>query len=130
MSRSFLARFRGADGRSIAHALAVLLVFNAFLGALHSGTMAQAATGELILCSSEGAVRAGESLPQEPIGQDAMSCCVLGCGPSPVALAAEPAAFAPPAFAVSAFAPPLFDATAASRKYSGSASPRGPPILA
>lgn len=130
MSRSFLARFRGADARSIAHALAILLVVNAVFGAFHFGTMAKAGTGEIVLCSSEGAIRLADGLPREPAAPAEMSCCVLGFGPSPAALAAEPAAFAPPAFAVSAFAPPLVDRTITSRKHSGSASPRGPPILA
>ena len=131
MSRSFLARFRGADARSIGHALAILLVFNAILGAFHSGAMAKAAaTGEAILCSGEGAVRTSEGLPDPPAGPEDMSCCVLGCGPSPAAIAAAPAALSVPVPAVSAFAPPLFDCTVVSRKHAGSTSPRGPPILA
>ena len=116
MSRSFLARFRGADARSIAHALAILLVVNAVFGAFHFGTMAKAGTGEIVLCSSEGAIRLADGLPREPAAPAEMSCCGLGFGPSPAALAAEPA--------------PLVDRTVISRKHSGSASPRGPPILA
>jgi hypothetical protein len=130
MSRSFLARFRGADARSIAHALVILLVFNAIFGAFHSGAMAKATTGVAILCTSVGAVRVSEGLPDAPAGPEDMSCCVLGCGPSPAAIAAEPAALSVPVAAVSAFAPPLFDCTVTSRKHAGSTSPRGPPILA
>jgi hypothetical protein len=128
MSRSFLARFRGEDARSIAHALAILLVFNAILGAFHSGSMANAATGEIVLCSSDGALRLADGLPKEPGGREGMSCCVLGCGPSP-AIAAEPAALAASTYAVTAFALPLFETGFTGPKRPGSASPRGPPIL-
>jgi hypothetical protein len=130
MSRSFLAMFRGADARSIAHALAILLVFNAVFGAFHSGAMAKAATGEVVLCSSEGAVRASEGLPQEPADPQDMSCCVLGNGPTPAAIASEPAGLSAPTSPASAFAPPFFDSTVAGPKHPGSASPRGPPKLA
>jgi hypothetical protein len=128
MNRSFLAMFRGADARSIGQALAILLVFNAVFGAFHSGAMAKAATGEIILCSSGGAVRAVDGLPEEPAGIEDMSCCVLGCGPSP-AIAAEPAPLAP-SFAASAVSPPLFDRTPRDIRRFGIASPRGPPVLA
>jgi hypothetical protein len=130
MSRSFLARFRGADARSIAHAMALLLLFNAVFGAFHSSLMAEARAGELVLCSLEGAVPAGEGLPVQPAGADDLSCCVLGAGPAPAALAVEPATLPPPAFAVTAFAPPLLDRFARDPRHSGIAAPRGPPILA
>jgi hypothetical protein len=130
MSRSFLAMFRGADARSIGHALAILLVFNAFLGAFHSGAMAKGANGEVILCNSDGAVRASDGLPQEPADAEDMSCCVLGCGPSPVAITAEPALFAAPAYQVSATSPLLVESLLCDLRRAGGASPRGPPILA
>jgi hypothetical protein len=129
MSRSFLAMLRGADARSIGRALAILLVFNAVFGAFHSGAMARAATGEVILCSSEGAVRAAVGLPEEPAGIEEMSCCVLGCGPS-TAIAAEPAPLAAPAYAACVVPPPLFDRTQGDIRWPGMASPRGPPALA
>jgi hypothetical protein len=122
--------FRGADARSIARAMAVLLVFNAFFGAFHSGAMARTATGAFTLCSTEGAVRPRDDSPQDPADAEDMSCCVLGCGPLPAALAAEPALLAAPTYAASRIPPLLFDKVISDLRRVGIASPRGPPILA
>ena len=130
MSRSFLAMLRGADARSIGHALAILFVFNTVFGAFHSGLMTAAVAGEVVLCSSEGAVRAPGQLPGPPAGEEVLSCCVLGNGPAPVALAAEPARLSAPT-PVATVSPPLRpDRRIPDIRHSGSASPRGPPLLA
>ena len=128
MSRSFLASLRGADARSVARALALLLVFNAIFGAFHAGAMANGAESA-ILCTSGGAV-VSEGLPQVPTEADEISCCVLGSGPSSTAIAAESAALTIPAFEGALSSRPHFETVLRELKYTGSASPRGPPALA
>jgi hypothetical protein len=131
MNCCFIARLRGADARSLARAIAVLLVFNAFLGSFHSGAMASADPGAFTLCSNEGAV-AGDAAgpPQEPDGSLEMSCCTLGCAPSPAAIAAGPAVSAAPAVAAGTDPSLGVDYIVPHHRYAASASPRGPPALA
>ncbi len=129
MSRSFLASLRGTDARSVARALALLLLFNGIFGAYHASAMANG-HADAILCTSDGAVRVDQGLPQVPAGLEEISCCVLGSGPSPAAIAAEPALLSGTSFGQNAPATPLADSILREPRHAGSASPRGPPALA
>jgi len=126
--RPLLALFRGPDGRSLAHGLALLVLINVLLAGLHGGALAQsAATGVPVICTQAG----GNSDPGHPANDpDTRACCVLGCLPAVAGIVppSSPAlADAPPAPAMPAFiALPAGRATP--HPLAGPASPRGPPL--
>jgi hypothetical protein len=122
MRRSLFAIFRGRDGRSLAWALALLLVVNAFVAGAHTGF---AASPSAVLCTIDKA--AGDS--QAPAGHGE-PCCLAGCLtpalglgdavaalPLPVALPGR--ALSSPDAAIVMVLPPI-----------GSHGPRGPPLFA
>lgn len=128
MSRSFLALFRGADGRSLARALACLLLANAIVSGLAQGAMA-AADPAGVICTSFGSTVAPATGGDHP-GEGGSICCEMGCAPELPALAASPAAV--PAPSVMRDRGPIADAAApAVRAFRPLGhSPRGPPLLA
>jgi hypothetical protein len=84
-----LAVLRGSDGRSLAIALACLLVVSSLIGGVQAGVAASPATG--VLCTL-GATGGGAPPADHP-----EPCCMAGClSPAPV-LAATPAALSAPA---------------------------------
>ncbi len=126
--RPLLALLRGPDGRSMARALALIVLTNVLLAGLHGGAMAEsAATGTSAICTLAGA----NSDPGHPANDpDRRACCVLGLNavasvvpPSPPILADTP-----PATMVAVLVPaPAEHATL--HPLDGPASPRGPPLL-
>ncbi len=85
-----LAILRGSDGRSLAIALACLLVVSSLIGGVQAGAAANAATG--VLCTL-GDATGGEAPPAD----HPEPCCIAGClSPAPI-LAATPAALSAPA---------------------------------
>jgi hypothetical protein len=130
MSRTFLAGFRGADGLSLARALALLLVVAGCLGAVHSGRMAADAAGGMVICSANGAGIAGPGNPRLPATQDHCVCCALGCAAAAsgvlIIAIARPAA-TPPETEVRG---PVRTSLAVPARRSLNAGPRGPPVLA
>ena len=79
--RSFLAAARSRDGRSLARALAILLLFNLFAAGLHTGAMAAGEGSGLVLCL--GSSGGGE--PVAPISHRS-DCCFTGCVTTPAGL--------------------------------------------
>lgn len=129
MPRTFLAGFRGADGRSLARALALLLVVAGCIGAAHAGRMAVGVTAGFVVCSVNGAGTSANRNPTLPVNQDHCICCAFGCtGATPGVLAETverpPAAPEAKVHSVvqSSFAVPL--------RRPLNAGPRGPPVLA
>jgi len=129
MRRFCLATFRGPDARSLARALACLLILSGWLGALHAGSMALVATGSTVVCSANSAVPDGRS-PTNPAGKEHCICCLIGC-------TAAAAGVATPAVAQLEFEPPAKSAGKVDRDVAGVpvvrpalAGPRGPPFLA
>jgi hypothetical protein len=123
MRRSLFTTFRGADGRSLAWALALLLLVNAFVSGANIGF---AATPGVTLCAVGDTHGAGDT-PGAPGHAD--PCCLAGCVTS--------AAGVPVAGTIL----PLPRPTAGTLVVSGDAvvratlrwvayAPRGPPLLA
>lgn len=129
MLSTFLASFRGADGRSLARALAVLLVISGCLSAIHSGRMAEVSVGGTVVCGVNGAYIpvSGDSTPL--FDQHHCICCTFGCGnaancalPGAIARIAATTLAADAASLVhTAFLPAAKNVLAA--------GPRGPPVL-
>lgn len=130
MMRPFLAGFHGADGRSLARALALLLVVSGCFGALHSGRMAADAADGTVLCGANGVRVAGPGEPIMPLDADYGACCVLGCAVTAFGIAT--AAGGQPAIPPRAsdvgghnYASPVIAIVRPTI-----AGPRGPPVLA
>jgi hypothetical protein len=128
MAYSPFTLLRNADGRSLAKALACLLLINVVVAGFHAG-MATAGTGGVICSVAADSAAGGGGGPVTPADED-HSCCLIGCTPAPVLIAAAPEALPTPAIATlpvqSITAPaarPLSSRMAAHR-------PRGPPVLA
>ena len=125
MGSSLLGLFRGTDGRSLARALACLILVNALFAGLHNGAVA-AGVGTAI-CSL-GHDRGSGGTPGD---EQNAPCCSAGCTLSAAALINPPEA---------ALAAPIwrFIGAAAIAAASGPAAstrtfdhgPRGPPSLA
>ena len=120
---SFLSALRGADGRSLARAMAILVGLNLFAAGFHLGAMA--AGGPFVLC----AVAGGANEPTAPGGADHHDCCDAGCVPAPIALTIDRGAVLEPPDPAAATprretALPLVPLAAPH------ATARGPPILA
>ena len=82
-----LAIFRGSDGRSLAIALACLLVVSSLIGGVQAGAAANAETG--VLCTLGDVTGSGAPPADHP-----EPCCMAGCiSPAPILAAATP--FAP-----------------------------------
>jgi hypothetical protein len=129
MSRTLLAGFRGADGSSLARALAFVLFFAGCLGAVHSGSMAADVAGSMVICSANGAGTAASGNPTLP-ATDHHVCCALGCMGAALGVLAT-------AVALPAAAPPqskvrelLRTSVAVPVRRPLNAGPRGPPVLA
>ncbi len=117
------AWLRGADGRSLAHALAALLFLNALVAGMHAGFAAAPGASATVLCHS-----APDGSPPAPSADHEHDCCLTGAGaaaaPLPVVTQAE--AIYPAAATIipdAGHTPPLF--RAATRE-----GPRAPPALA
>jgi hypothetical protein len=123
MRESFLAIFRGSDGRSLAKALACLLVFNAFIAGLHTGAMA-APMADAVICSIDGA--AGPDNVPVPDGHQP-PCCVTATGGNPAFVPDVPALAPPSLLREAVFAT---DARVPDRPHAAAHQPRGPPSLA
>jgi hypothetical protein len=124
MARSPLALLRGSDGRSLARALACLLLLNAIVVGFHSGSLA--AAPDTVICSAF----AGDGAAPAPAGDDhPPSCCLSGCVSSAAALPPpEGTGLVRPPHLVPA---PLHDAVAiAPSPHRDAVSARGPPVLA
>ncbi|MCB1488121.1 MAG: hypothetical protein KDJ88_11765 [Bauldia sp.] len=78
---SFLAAVRSRDGRSIARALAIALLFNLFAAGLHTGAMAAGEGSGLVLCLGSSDVD-GHGAPLTHWSD----CCFTGCVTTPAAL--------------------------------------------
>lgn len=127
MRRSFLALFRDADGRSLARALACLLLVNAIVGGLAQGAMA-AADPAVVLCTATGGV---QPAADESGGRnDGGACCEMGCVPQLPAVASTPDPLPAPRIAhdLGSIAAPA--ATFVPLSLPAAHQPRGPPLLA
>ncbi len=134
MQKSLFALMRGADGRSLARALIVLLLVNILVGGFHLGAMAAAGNGVGVICSLASGASASHD-PAAPQPDDQCPCCALGCavgcGPAP-AVPVEPslAGFVlPPAGGTVNEAVPLGQ-SAPSPRLRSSNGPRSPPLPA
>jgi len=130
MSRTLLAGFRGADGRSLARALAILLVVAGFLGAIDSGRMTADAGGASVICTTHGAAAAGPGNPGRPAREDHCLCCAFGCtGSAPGALTTDVDRL-PAGPARGEVGTPAATTIALAIRRPPAAGPRGPPGLA
>lgn len=119
---------RSADGRSLAKALACLLLINVVVAGFHAGMVTANPSG--VICSVVAANSVGgASGPVSPADQN-HDCCLFGCVPAPTLIEASPEQLPAPAVAVvpvsrttSPTARPLASRRAGYR-------PRGPPVLA
>ena len=130
MPRSLLAILRGSDGRSLARALALLVLVNVVLAGLHGGVLAaSSADGAPVVCALAG----GGSAPASPADdQQQHACCLIGCVSSvitAVAPAAPVIADVPLAVATPLPMPPQTGRTIA-HLLEAPTGPRGPPVLA
>jgi hypothetical protein len=129
MSRSLLAMVRGPDGRSLAWALALLLVLSGVFGAFSSAGMAGAGPDASLLCrgdvSSDGA-----GAPAIPTPEDHGFCCTLGCGPSQAGAHAVVDGVPPAMVPARGISPPADAPGVIALHRPASAGPRGPPVLA
>lgn len=130
MPRTFLAAFRGADGRSIGRALILLLFIAGSLSAFHAGRMAAGVAGDVVICAAGGDGAVGPGHPTSPLTQDHCLCCALGCGGT--VLASLDTVAAPTTADHSAPQGPAFIPASAVRTTTRqlSTAPRGPPVLA
>jgi hypothetical protein len=133
MQKSLFALMRGADGRSLARALIVLLLANVIVGGFHLGAMAAAGDGVGVICSLASGAGAHAPGPTQP--QNDCPCCALGCALAcghasavPVEPSLAAIALAPPARSVAA--PVRLDHAAPSSRLSSSNGPRSPPLPA
>ncbi len=131
MQRAFLHLLRGPDGRSLARALAFLLLINAFVGGFHGGMLALAADGNGPVICAFGAAQqkaAGGS------GQEHLpACCVLGClgiATTPVADIAVPLLPQPPARVAEVVTPAPSGIVLSTDRLIRPQGPRGPPRIA
>lgn len=85
---TFLNLLRGPDGRSLARAIAILMVFNLFAAGLHAGALAGGGGDAFILCQVPS--EAGD--PAVPGSEHRADCCLAGCGTTTLALAVDRAA--------------------------------------
>ena len=124
MRRSLFALLRGADGRSLARALACLLLINAVVGGFVSG--AQAADPAAVLCT----IGIGSDPADAPAPSHDAACCEFGCVPVTPALATTPNVV-PERQAVGDVRPPVIpDPAATPAMRIAGHGPRGPPSLA
>ena len=79
---NFLAVLRGPDGRSLARALAVLLLFGLFGAGVHAGAMAGDG-GYSVFCVAPR----GDTAPALPDHHGGDECCLTGCNPAQPILA-------------------------------------------
>ncbi len=133
MGTSLFGLMRGADGRSLARALIVLIVVNVFVGGFHLGAMAADGDGGGVICTL--ASGAGAHAPGSTGPQNDCPCCVLGCAVAcghASAAPVEPSLAAilvpPPALRVAVLVPP--DHAAPSPRLPSSHGPRSPPLPA
>lgn len=130
MQRFHLAAYRGADGRSLARALACLLVLSGWLGALHAGSMAALAGDGVVVCRANGSALADGSVPLTPANRDNCFCCVVGCTAAVAGIAAgaveQPESDRP----TETIAKPNQALVAVAAVRPTLAGPRGPPFLA
>lgn len=126
MRRSLFALLRGSDGRSLARALACLLLLNTIVAGLVEGAMAAPAAPGL-LCSVDGA----REVPASPDGANrSLTCCEMGCTAAAPALPPEPAAVPGPAIVPTGFYRHPSIAAAPPSALPDAHRPRGPPVLA
>lgn len=134
MGTSLFVLMRGADGRSLARALIVLLLANVFVGGFHLGAMVAAGNGVGVVCTLASAASASHD-PAAPQRDNDCPCCALGralaCGHAS-AVPVEPSLAAitvpPPAQSVAALV--LLDHAAPSPRLTSSNGPRSPPLPA
>jgi Protein of unknown function (DUF2946) len=129
MTGTSIAGFRGADGRSLARCLALLLVVVGCLGAFHSGRMAAAAADGFIICSTNGAAPSVSDNPTPPSSQDHCICCAFGCSTAAHGVLAGP--YDRELLAAPRSERPRFarTSTVLSVRLALNAGPRGPPVL-
>jgi hypothetical protein len=128
MTQSPLSLFRGHQGRSLARALACLLLVNVILAGFHAGmTPTEAGTVLCTAASDSSGVADGGSIPPADLDH---GCCLLGCVSAPLLLVAPTVEL--PASATSAAADPARIAPVAFSPgpHSPANRPRGPPVLA
>jgi len=130
MHRTLLAGFRGADGRSLARALAILLVMAGSLGAIDSGRMAANAAGGLVVCAFDGTATAGHGSPTRPPIDDHCFCCAFGCAGTTPGISANDTDRLPAWPAKAEVGGPVRASLALAARRLLSAGPRGPPGLA
>lgn len=127
MRRSLFASFRGTDGRSLARALACLLLINAFFAGFLSGT-ATAASPDAAICTVALPGLDGFPDGDAPAPGHAFECCPGLCSAVGAALPPAPPALDLPA--ISLVAAGLTPAVLPQAP-TGRANPaRGPPVLA
>jgi hypothetical protein len=134
MGTSLFALMRGADGRSLARAMIVLLLVNVFVGGFHLGAMAAAGNGIGVICTLASDASAAHD-PAAPQPGDQCPCCALGCAIAcghATAVPAEPSLAGiplPPAGETVTQAVPL-DHGVPSPRLPSSNRPRSPPLPA
>lgn len=122
MPRSVLAIFRSADGRSLARALAVLMIVSAVVTGLAGGDMAAAdGIAHCIPASDQ---------PGLPAGHDGPTCCPGMTGGTPLAPPPAAASLDIERSAGSAFVAIPRDPWIPERPVALSDRPRGPPLSA
>jgi hypothetical protein len=134
MGTSLFALMRGADGRSLARALIVLLLANVVVGGFHLGAMAAAGDGAGVICTLASGAAASHD-PAAPQQDNDCPCCALGCAlacghASAVPVEPSLAAMAVPPPAQSVAAPVPHDHAAPSLRLTSSNGPRSPPLPA
>jgi len=123
MRRSLFAIFRGSDGRSLAWALALLLLVNAFVAGANTGF---AATPGALLCAI-GDAHGSRDAPGGARHGD--PCCLAGCVNS-AAGAELPATILPLPHTTTGTPVLPNDAVALVLPQPSGHGPRGPPLLA
>lgn len=127
MRRSLFACFRGTDGRSLARALACLILINAVFAGFLAGT-ATAAAPDAAICTVALPGLDGGPEGESPAPGHAFECCPGLCSALGAALPpAAPAILLPvAALAEAALAPVSLQPTPVGRAHPA----RGPPVLA
>jgi len=128
MIRAFSAALRGTDGRSLARALAALVVLNALTAGLHGGAMAATPRLAAICTMTASADEAPfQRLPRP--GSDCPSC-VVGCATPMASLTPPVSGLVRPSENGGAGRPVAAVGAADGPAVSGPHGPRGPPLLA
>ena len=119
-----LAVLRGPDGRSLARALVVLLLFGLFGAGVHAGAMAGDG-GNTVFCIA----LAKDTAPAVPGHHDGDTCCLTGCNPAQPMLVTTAAGIAAPRVAF-VLRTPVVVATRPDGRAWFRQRARGPPLAA